>query len=437
MKNMCQRKRILSELIVLSLGSFIISCSTDLNAQSTNRQIQSLDANNKTQNLSQESLELSKSVSQVNDSLTVIRERLIHLTNTLKENSINDRVAEEVLSARQDTILDFAGKIIDISALFFGIFVAILAVAGWIATKRFSQIDQIRKDLENTLNEGRAKIESELKELNALKESFIGEREKLLQILIPLVEGELHYTKGHYPEAIAAYQKAYAIKPEHPRIYKRLNKLLTDYGRFDEAIANLEILHSKIPDDSEIVFRLGQAYRRNNQFEFAEKYLNKAIAMKADYVVPRVELGLIALFKADYETAENYFKIAYRNHLRIRGKQSYKMLIYIATSQLCLKKYEESLKNFKNAFELVSSELNERERAVLYADRALILLALGIDKYHEALDSIKQAVELDLQFGDAESIHKLTGIIVSQNQNQDSSEIRALIEKEFQKIKSK
>ncbi|MCK6562472.1 tetratricopeptide repeat protein [bacterium] len=401
-----------------------------MNAQSTTgSRIQSSGANSEIQNLSQESFK------QINDSLVVIRERLIHLTNALKENSINDQITKEVLSAKQDTILDFAGKIIDLSALFFGIFVAILAIAGWIATKRFSQIDQIRKDLEKILNEGKAKIESELKELNSLKESFIDERENMLQILIPLVEGEWHYTKGQYREAIADYQKAYNIKPDHPRIYRRLNKLLTDYGRFDEAISNLEILHSKKPDDDNIVYRLGQAYRRNNQFELAEKYLNKAIAMRADYVWPRIELGLIALFNGDYETAENFFKIAYRNHIRIRGEQSHKILIYLATSQLCLKKHEECLNNFKNAFELVSSKLNERERAVFFADRALILLALGNDRYQEALDSVKQAVALGLQFGDAESIQKLAELVLGQNQKQDSSEIRFLIVEEFQKIR--
>lgn len=107
--------------------------------------------------------------------------------------------------------------------------------------------------------------------------------------------------KGNTPEAVSAYEKAFALAPEDSEIAYRYLLLLSTY---DEP-RMIETMEKMAQDRSEVAAQaytqIGKIYSRRNQFEKALLYLDKAVLADPQDPAPRLAKGEI------YEKTSKYF----------------------------------------------------------------------------------------------------------------------------------
>jgi len=100
---------------------------------------------------------------KINNFVSNNKDLNLQLQQTSKE--IKD-LKNELL--KHTSISDTAGKIIDWSAMIFGLFVIILGIAGWIAGKEFSEVRKLKVELKELLSEFRLELKKEQREIEDL-----------------------------------------------------------------------------------------------------------------------------------------------------------------------------------------------------------------------------------------------------------------------------
>lgn len=381
-------------------------------------------------------LNVSKSINvSQSDSLKLLMQKIDDLENRLANNTTNDKINEKVLGARQDLVIDFAGKIIDWSAMFFGVFVVIITIAGFVAARRFSKLDEARKELDALLLQTQKEINEKLNELADLRIQFDEERENSLKILFPIVEGEWFLYQGEYERAITAYREAHKIKPNHPRIFDKLNKLLIDNGQIDEAIINLEKVRENDPENIRALQQLGKAYRRKHQYEKAIPLLEKCLRIDPRYAPAEHDLGSIFLFQKKFEIAEEKLLSAHRHAIDYSGKPTHWNCISLAITQQILGKKEASLKNFKVAERIIAELLAKTpQNPDLLAYLGIVQLSSGEKQYQEALQLFQKAISLKLPFASADSMRVRLELMFPDSANGIIKTINDLLENRLNEI---
>jgi hypothetical protein len=84
-------------------------------------------------------------------------------------------------------------------------------------------------------------------------------------------------------EAIEAYTKALAIKPDHAEAYNNMGNALKEQGKLEEAIDAYNKALAIKPDSAEAYYNMGNALKVQGKLEEAIKAFNKALDIKPDY----------------------------------------------------------------------------------------------------------------------------------------------------------
>jgi len=115
--------------------------------------------------------------------------------------------------------------------------------------------------------------------------------------------GELYYRNSQYPEAIDAYKKGVALKPDMGYAYVKLG---TSYDRIDkpeEAIEAFQEATKYLPDYAVLYNNMGVAYGKVGKLDEEIAALKKALELRPYYMSARYNLSLTYMKKGDKKAA--------------------------------------------------------------------------------------------------------------------------------------
>jgi len=137
--------------------------------------------------------------------------------------------------------------------------------------------------------------------------------------------------EGKYKEALPYLDKLSA-KDTANFIY-RYNRAVTLFNlkEYHNAIAEYKYLHTLLPEQSEYVFQMGNAYEQLDSSEIAISYYTKSIAMNADHFIYFFKRGTLYLKQEKYKAAVTDFSASlelnpkHHNSFHNRGIAQYKL----------------------------------------------------------------------------------------------------------------
>ena len=97
--------------------------------------------------------------------------------------------------------------------------------------------------------------------------------------------------QGKLEEAIEAYNKALAIKPDYAEAYNNMGNALQEQGKLEEAIEAYNKALSLKPDYADAYYNMGNALKEQGKLEEAIEAYNKALAIKPDYAEAYNNMG--------------------------------------------------------------------------------------------------------------------------------------------------
>ncbi len=346
--------------------------------------------------LAQEKQDTSKKVNQYGLVIEKVNENA-ELIRTLKEDLRNN-----------NTVSNFASHVIDFSAFFLAFIAIFLAIIGYIGYRDVREIRSMKNNFNDLLDSFQRELNIEKKNIEKLMNSFEEEKKKSLEVLFPIMEGQLFYYNGNNEKALQSFKEAQKITSSHPILINRINRILVDRGDVSEAISNLELLADKMPNDYKIKYRLAQAYRRNKQLDTAKQIIQQSIELKND-ASALYEQGTIEMLTLNYQTAENILIESNRVFTKKKGGPKYWVFTNLAMCQLILGKEKEALRNIEKC----KVELNRRisktpKHPNPYANYGLCLL---MEQNEEASNYFSKAIEYQIPYLIAESIKERIEII--------------------------
>ena len=89
--------------------------------------------------------------------------------------------------------------------------------------------------------------------------------------------------QGKLEEAIEAYNKALAIKPDYAEAYNNMGDALQEQGKLEEAIEAYNKALAIKPDYADAYYNMGIALKEQGKLEEAIEAYNKALAIMPDY----------------------------------------------------------------------------------------------------------------------------------------------------------
>jgi len=121
---------------------------------------------------------------------------------------------------------------------------------------------------------------------------------------------EAHYnlgvalqSQGKLHEAAASYRRALALKPGHAQAHGNLGTILQAQGKADEALACYRRALELKPDYAEAHSNLGNVLRAHGKLDEAATCYQRALALKPDYAEAHHNLGLILLERGKLDDA--------------------------------------------------------------------------------------------------------------------------------------
>jgi tetratricopeptide (TPR) repeat protein len=109
--------------------------------------------------------------------------------------------------------------------------------------------------------------------------------------------------QGKLEEAIAAYNKALAFKPDYAEAYSNMGNVLKDQGKLEEAIEAYNKALAIKPDYAEAYSNMGIAFQEQGKLEEAIEAFNKALAIKPDYAGAYLNMGVALADQGKQEEA--------------------------------------------------------------------------------------------------------------------------------------
>ncbi|MDH4215277.1 MAG: tetratricopeptide repeat protein [Gallionella sp.] len=104
-------------------------------------------------------------------------------------------------------------------------------------------------------------------------------------------QGDAHATKGHLEQAIACYQHAIALDPNHAAAYNNLATALLKFGRLTEADACYRRLLQITPGDADAHNNLGVTFQHMGRLAEAEASYRKSIQVNPEHANAHNNLG--------------------------------------------------------------------------------------------------------------------------------------------------
>jgi tetratricopeptide (TPR) repeat protein len=122
--------------------------------------------------------------------------------------------------------------------------------------------------------------------------------------------GAAHKSLGKLEEAIEAYNKALAIKPDLAETYYNLGNALKDQGKLEEAVDAYNKAISLKPDLADAYYNMGNALKDQGKLEEAVDAYNKAISIKPDHAEAYYNMGIALKDQGKLEEAVDAYNKA-------------------------------------------------------------------------------------------------------------------------------
>jgi len=130
--------------------------------------------------------------------------------------------------------------------------------------------------------------------------------------------GIAYYRKGMYHEAIAAYQKASDISPNHAEVYGNLGVVYGTVGMYDEAIVMFKKALIFNPNAAGVHYDLGIAYYIKGMYDEAIAEYKRAVVFNPNDTEAHYGLSLAYYAEGEYSLAiehcDRAIELGYRVH---------------------------------------------------------------------------------------------------------------------------
>lgn len=133
--------------------------------------------------------------------------------------------------------------------------------------------------------------------------------------------GKIFTTEERFDEAAAEFEQAVQSNPDAANRYS-LGQGYLSTGRFDEAKAQFELVRQLSPKEPFGDFGVGQAYAKQEKYDFAVDAFKSAIAIKSDYWGAYSEMGYALADSGDLEQAQAVADSLFTNDATLSGELS-------------------------------------------------------------------------------------------------------------------
>jgi tetratricopeptide (TPR) repeat protein len=209
--------------------------------------------------------------------------------------------------------------------------------------------------------------------------------------------------QGKLDEALEAYNKALAIKPDYADVYNIMGNTLLEQGKLDEAIEAYNKALAIKPDYADAYYNMGNALKDQCKLEEAIEAYNKALAIKPDYADAYNNMGNTLQEQGKLEEAIN----TYNKALAIKPDytDAYNNMGNILKDQCKLEEaieaYNKALAikpDYADAYNNMGNTLREQgklEEAIEAYNKALSLKPDYADVYNNMANALKDQGKLE------------------------------------------
>lgn len=225
------------------------------------------------------------------------------------------------------------------------------------------------------------------------------------------LEARILFEERHYTEALPVVQRALAIGPPSPKLYKLTALIAIRMDRLDIAEPALKTAVRLAPGDYLVHFHLGALYYTKSLFLSAKPELEKAAELNPNYMPALLFLGLTLEEVGDeMSTVATYRRaIAVATNERTAGEMPY---IYLGRFYYRMNRFNDSLPLLEKAV-----EINSRSgEAFLELGKALYAL----NRHREAAAALERSAAAEAQY--PESHYLLFRIFESEGREQAAQE---------------
>jgi tetratricopeptide (TPR) repeat protein len=126
-----------------------------------------------------------------------------------------------------------------------------------------------------------------------------------------LAHGKVQEARDATSEALLAYRRAVEIDPEHDEARLRMTNVLLRLSQGEEALAHLEYLRRRLPNNKEVLVQLARALDLQQRPKDAIAVLDECIRHHPDHAAALAERGRLGL-RTDSKQAEEDLALAIR-----------------------------------------------------------------------------------------------------------------------------
>jgi protein O-GlcNAc transferase len=193
-----------------------------------------------------------------------------------------------------------------------------------------------------------------------------------------------------FDEAIAAYEKSLALRPDLAAAHSNLAEALLAKGRMNEAIGQFRVAIQLQPNFAEAHNQLGRVLAHKGELNAAIAAFHGAVLARPNWAEAHFNLGNVLFQKCDYVQAA----AAYRRSIQIRPDGA-EALVNLGKALNLMEQIDEAIECFKKALKMRPTDTN--------ALNALGNAYKDIARLGEAMECYQRAVELDPDFLVADS----------------------------------
>lgn len=198
--------------------------------------------------------------------------------------------------------------------------------------------------------------------------------------------GNAYLTSPHHEKAIAEYKRAIELKPDYAEAYYGLGIAYYKSKNYDAAIEAYKEAIRINPDNTEAYYGLGLTYSNAKKYKEAIDVLKHVVEKEPDNVDAFEALGIANQRLGKYSESSEYFK----QGIIINPPKRYKS---IGLNYSMSEKYDEAIDAYKKAIELDSND------AEAYAGLGAVYTLSG--RHQDAIESCLRAISIDSECTEA------------------------------------